>query len=159
VRPENRYAHLLNQNCQSDPQGSPGQALVPAASRRARLSWCGSLFHEIAEPQIPPRGLPAALGRLLNAKRGVLVRHHVVLILWVDGLVMRRDVDLVVGQLVLAKVLKQVRVPRPLHVYICITPVLVLSPAILKVSIDCQARKHQSTWVRNLNKRILTIAA
>jgi hypothetical protein len=46
----------------------------------------------------------------------VLIGHYVVLVFRVDGLQVRRHVDVVGGQLVLAKVLEQVGVARLLHV-------------------------------------------
>jgi hypothetical protein len=53
---------------------------------------------------------------LLDAKRGVLVGDHIVLLFGVDRLQVLWHVDVVGGQLVLAKVLKEVRMVRLLHV-------------------------------------------
>ncbi|KAI0471121.1 hypothetical protein GGR56DRAFT_132383 [Xylariaceae sp. FL0804] len=71
-------------------------------------------------------GGAAALGGALDAEGGVLVGNHVVLVLGVDGLVLRRHVDVVVGQPVAAEVLEQVRVARPLLVHVRVAAVLVL---------------------------------
>jgi hypothetical protein len=48
----------------------------------------------------------------------VLIRYHVILVFWVDGPVLRRDVNLVVGELVLAEVLEEIRVAGAMHVHI-----------------------------------------
>lgn len=86
----------------------------------------GALLHEAGEAEVLPGRLLAALRGLLDAEGGVLVGHDVVLILGVDGLVVRRHVDVVVGQLILAEVLEEIRVARPLHVYVRVAPVFVL---------------------------------
>jgi hypothetical protein len=46
----------------------------------------------------------------------MLVRHYIVFIFWIDRLVVRRDVDLVVWELVFAEVFEEVRVTGPVEV-------------------------------------------
>jgi hypothetical protein len=46
----------------------------------------------------------------------MLVRYYVVFILWVYGLVMWRDIDLVVGELVPAKIFEEIGVPWRMEV-------------------------------------------
>jgi hypothetical protein len=46
----------------------------------------------------------------------VLIRHYIVLILRIDRLVMRRHVDLIVGQFVFAEVFEEIRVAGPVEV-------------------------------------------
>jgi hypothetical protein len=46
----------------------------------------------------------------------VLIRNYIVFIFWVDRLVVRRHVNVVVGQLVLAEVFEEISVPGPVEV-------------------------------------------
>jgi hypothetical protein len=46
----------------------------------------------------------------------MLVRHYIVFIFRIDRLVVRRDVDLVVWELVFAKVFEEVRIAGPVEV-------------------------------------------
>lgn len=74
---------------------------------------------QLVQPQIPPGGLLLALRRALDAKRGVLVGHHVVLVLGVDGLQVRGDVDVFGRELrgrEVGKLLEEVGVVRVVHV-------------------------------------------
>lgn len=66
------------------------------------------------------------LRRPLDAKRGMLVWDYVVFVFGVDRLVLGRDVDFVVGQLVLAEVLEEVRVAGAVHVHVGEARVFVL---------------------------------
>lgn len=59
----------------------------------------------------------------------MLIRDNVILVFWVDGPVLRRDVNLVVGELVLAEVLEDVRVAGAMHVHIVEARVFVLGSA------------------------------
>jgi hypothetical protein len=45
-----------------------------------------------------------------------LIRNYIIFIFWVDGLVMRRNVDLIVGQLVFTEVLEEVGVSCAIEV-------------------------------------------
>ena len=83
-------------------------------------------MHQLAQPQILPGGLLHLLGGLCDAEGGVLVGDHVVLVLRVDGLQVRGHVNLVGGQLVLAKVVKEVGDPGRGHVDVRVVSVLVL---------------------------------
>lgn len=49
----------------------------------------------------------------------MLVWDYIVFVFGIDGLVVRRHVDLVVGQLVFAEVFEKVRVSGAVEVYIC----------------------------------------
>lgn len=49
-----------------------------------------------------------------------MVWNYIILVLGVDGLVVRRDVDLIVGEFVLAEVLEEVCVSRPVEVNVCV---------------------------------------
>lgn len=73
-------------------------------------------FHEVCKAEILPHGFLGLLGGALDAKGGVLVGHHVILVLRVDGLVLRRDVDVVRGEPVFAKVVKEVGIAGAMHV-------------------------------------------
>lgn len=53
-----------------------------------------TLLHQLLQPQVLPSGLPFRLSGALDPKRSVLVGYDVVFVLGVDGLVVRRDVDL-----------------------------------------------------------------
>lgn len=57
----------------------------------------------------------------------MLVGHDIVLVFWVDGLVLGRDKDLVVGQPVFADVFKEVGVARVVHVHRGVAAVFVLA--------------------------------
>lgn len=46
----------------------------------------------------------------------MLIGHYIVLIFRVDGLIVRRNVDLIIGELVFAEVFEEVRVPRSVEV-------------------------------------------
>ncbi|KAE8450903.1 hypothetical protein EG329_005343 [Mollisiaceae sp. DMI_Dod_QoI] len=46
----------------------------------------------------------------------MLIWHYIVFVFWVDGLVVRRDVDLVIRQLVFAEVFKEVGVSGAVEV-------------------------------------------
>jgi hypothetical protein len=54
----------------------------------------------------------------------MLVRHYVVLIFGIQWLIVRRDVDLVIGQLVFAEVLEEISVPRPVEMHVSVVRVL-----------------------------------
>ena len=58
--------------------------------------------------------------RALDAKRRMLVGHYIIFVFWIDGLVVRRHVDLVVGKLVFAEVLEEVGVSGTVEVDVCI---------------------------------------
>lgn len=114
-------------------QSKPSSSLIrtaatptptPTSHRRRRRRRSPS--HEVGQAQVLPGGLAGTLRGLLDAEGGVLVGHDVVLVLGVDGLVVRRHVDLVVREPVPAEVLEQVCVPRPLHVHVRVVAVLAL---------------------------------
>jgi hypothetical protein len=46
----------------------------------------------------------------------MLIGHYIVLIFRIDGLVVRRNVDLIIGELVFAKVFEEVGVPGSVEV-------------------------------------------
>jgi hypothetical protein len=46
----------------------------------------------------------------------MLIGHYIVLIFRIDGLVVRRNVDLIIGELVFAEVFEEVRVPGSVEV-------------------------------------------
>ena len=50
------------------------------------------------EPQVAPADFPVPLRSTLDAERGVLVGHHVILVFRVERLQVRRDVDVFRGQ-------------------------------------------------------------
>jgi len=50
----------------------------------------------------------------------MLVGHYIIFVFWIDGLVVRRHVDLVVGKLVFAEVLEEVGVSGTVEVDVCI---------------------------------------
>lgn len=75
-------------------------------------------MHQFPEPQVLPRRFCSSLRRTLDAKGCVLVGHHVILVLRVDGLMLRRDIDFVVREAVFAEVLEQVGIARSVHVHI-----------------------------------------
>lgn len=52
------------------------------------------LLHQFVQSQVFPRRLSFRLSGTLDAECGMLVWYHVVLVFWVDGLVVRGDVDL-----------------------------------------------------------------
>lgn len=83
-------------------------------------------MHQRHQPQILPRRLSNVLRRALDAKRRVLVGYDVIFVFRVDGLVLWRDVDFVVGELVLAKVFKEVGVAGAVHVHVRVGRVFVL---------------------------------
>jgi hypothetical protein len=64
-----------------------------SARSRAAAAAFPDARNKLSQPQIPPTDLPGVAGGLYDAEGGVLVRHHVVLVLGVDGLVLRRQVD------------------------------------------------------------------
>lgn len=81
----------------------------------------------MGEAEVAPGGLAAGLGGAGDAEGGVLVGHDVVLVLGVDGLVVRRHVHLVGRQPVVREVVEEVRVPSALQVYLREVTVFVLS--------------------------------
>lgn len=95
----------------------------PAALPNTRLR---AATHKLREPMVSPRRLAARLRRPLNSKRSVLVRHDVVLVLRVDGLVLRGDIDVVSRQLVAAELLEQVCVAGAVEMDLGIVAVFVL---------------------------------
>ena len=112
----------------ASPSISPRQG-PPRARRRRPVSFWTPL-HQLLQPKIPPRRFLHPLRRLLDAKSGVLVRHHVILVLGVDGLVLGFDVDLVVGKPVFAEVLEEVGVARAMHVDVGVGRVFVLKARV-----------------------------
>lgn len=71
----------------------------------------------------------------------MLVRHHVVLVLGVDGLVVRGDVDVVRGQLVAAKLLQEICVAGTVEVDLGVMGVLVLF--FLRECVLVDIKKHK----------------
>jgi hypothetical protein len=63
----------------------------------------------------------------------MLIRHYIILILRVDGLQVRRDVDVICGELVFAEVLEQVGVAGGLHVDVGVCCVFVLQCGLVLV--------------------------
>jgi hypothetical protein len=55
-------------------------------------------IHKRLKPEIPPNSLMPAVHGARNTKRGMLVRHDVVFIFRVWGLVLGRDVDVFDGE-------------------------------------------------------------
>lgn len=115
-----------------------GRALLPRRTSRphspspANTSPCASLGtppHQLAQSKVAPRGLSLGLCSPLDPKRGMLIRHDVVLVLGVDGLVMCRNVDVVRGQFVAAKLLHEVCVTGTVEVDLGVMGVLVLGAA------------------------------
>jgi hypothetical protein len=76
----------------------------------------GALLHEITQAKVFPSCASGLLRRTLDAKRRVLVGNNVVLVFWIDGLMLWRNVDLVIRELVFAEILKEVRVALLAHV-------------------------------------------
>jgi hypothetical protein len=68
-------------------------------ARRPARSLPRPSSHQLVQPKIPPRRLPLRLRRALDAKGCVLIGHDIVLVLGIDGLQMRRDVDVLWRQL------------------------------------------------------------
>lgn len=83
---------------------------------RIALAPFRPFFHEITQTQIFPSCATGLLRRALDAKRRVLIGNNVVLILRIDGLVLWRNVDLVVWELVFAEIFKEVRMALLTHV-------------------------------------------
>lgn len=99
---------------------APSPSTTAAALPPSRTTLPGPrlrpLGHELREPKVAPRRLAAQRRGLLDAERGVLVRHDVVLVLRVDGLVVRGHVDVVGGEAVLGEGLEEVGVARAVEV-------------------------------------------
>lgn len=72
--------------------------------------------HQLAQPEILPSRLPHLLRRALDPKRSMLVGNHVVFVLGVDRLVLRRHVDVIGREFVLAEVFEEIRVRGAMHV-------------------------------------------
>jgi hypothetical protein len=53
----------------------------------------------------------------------MLIRHYIVLVFRIERLVVRRDVDLVIWQLVFAEVLEEVCVPGSVEVHVSVVGV------------------------------------
>lgn len=123
--------HLARQPLILPPPPPPHPTTTPTSTARGPRPRPPP--HQLPQPQVLPRRLPRLLRRLGDAKRRVLVRHHVVLVLGVDGLQVRRDVDVVGGELVLAEIFKQVRVARGVHVHVGEGGVFVLFFFVRKV--------------------------
>jgi hypothetical protein len=68
----------------------------------------------------------------------MLVRHYVVLIFRIQGLVVRWDVDLIIRQLVLAKVLEEISIPRPVEMHVIMVRVLGLVLVVSKLNVCCE---------------------
>lgn len=88
---------------------TPRPRADPAAPSPA-APFPGPLAHQVAQAEVLPRGALRALRGALDAEGGVLVGDDVVLVLRVDGLVLGRDVDVVVREAVAAEVLEEVGV-------------------------------------------------
>ena len=95
---------------------SSRQALTSILKFRLLLHW--AFLHQIRQSQVLPSSLFRLLRGSLNPKRRVLVWHYIVLVFWVDRLVMRGNIDFVVGQLVFAEIFEEVRVPRAVEVHV-----------------------------------------
>lgn len=66
--------------------------------------------HQPVQSQIPPRRIAGLLLGALDAKRCVLIRNDIVLVVGVERLVLRRNVDFLGRELDARKVLEQVGV-------------------------------------------------
>lgn len=82
--------------------------------------------HQLAQSKVAPGRLAARLGGTLDAECGVLLGHDIILVLRVDGLVLRGDVNVVGGQLVAAELLEQVSVAGPVEVNLGMLGVFIL---------------------------------
>jgi hypothetical protein len=85
-------------------------------------SFPGSSSHEFIESKVAPRGLLFSLCCALDAKGGVLVRHDIIFVFGIDGLQVRRDVNVFRRELRRGWVrerLEKVRVVRVVHVQVC----------------------------------------
>jgi hypothetical protein len=92
------------------PPASAWQTFAPILKLHTNALLPRSLLHQIRQPQVLPSSLLGLLRSSLNAKRCMLVRHYIVLIFWINGLVMGRHVDFVVRELVFAEIFEEVRV-------------------------------------------------
>lgn len=100
----------------STPSPSTTTATLPPAGSSLPGPRLRPLRHELSEPKVAPGRLAAQRRGLLDAKGGVLVGHDVVLVLRVDGLVVRGHVDVVGGEAVLGEGLEEVGVARAVEV-------------------------------------------
>ncbi len=105
---------------------SPRQPLVALHPAAAATSRRRSLAHQLRQAEILPRRLAHLLRRFLDAKSGVLIGHYIILVFWVDGLVVRWHVDVVVGQLAAAEILEQVCVAGAMVVQVRVAAVFIL---------------------------------
>lgn len=108
-------------------QASAWQTAISQLPRRPspqRAALSRPLLHQISQTQVLPSRFPSLLRGSLNPKCCMLIWHYVILIFGIQWLIMRRDIDLVIRQLVFAEVLEEISVPRPVEVHVIMVRVL-----------------------------------
>jgi len=96
----------------------------PRPSVQPSLLHPRSLLHQVPQSQVFPSSLLYLLRRPLNSKRRMLIRYYIIFILRVDRLVVRRNIDLVIGEFVLAEVFEEVGVAGTVEVDVSVGGVL-----------------------------------
>lgn len=81
-------------------------------SSRHSAALLVALLHQLSQTEILPCRLLVLLGCALDAKGSVLIRHDVILVFGIDGLMLRGHVDFIVGEPIAAEVLEEVGVVR-----------------------------------------------
>lgn len=88
----------------TSPRNTLTQPPIPLQSIRRPIG------HQPRQPQIPPSRFPRFLRCALDPEGRVLVRHDVVFVVRVDGLVLRRDRDFLGGEFDAVEVFEEVGV-------------------------------------------------
>jgi len=87
----------------------------------------------------------------------MLIRHNVILILRVDRLVLRFDINLIIGEFILGEILEQVRVPGAMHVDIREGGVLILQSSFSEMGkrgYRGKRQKQDKLGQRNRRRRL-----
>ncbi len=98
----------------------------------------GPFLHQISQSQISPCGFPSLLCSPLDSKCRMLIWHYIVLIFRIQWLVVRRDVDVVIRQLVFAEIFKEVCVSRPVKMHVSMVRIFRLVPLVSMLGVCCE---------------------
>jgi hypothetical protein len=121
--PQRQQDRLVRSSCRNTASTHACTASYPCTcSYSPSRRFAGSPSHQVIEPEIPPRRFLLGLRRALDAKRGVLIWNDVILIFRVDGLQVRRNIDVFWRELGggrVCKGLEEVGMVRVVHVKVC----------------------------------------
>lgn len=102
----------MHHECESSQKPAPTATLnsTSACLTLLTLFWGRTGSHQPVQSQVSPRRLARLLLRSLNAKGSVLIWDYIVLIVGIEWLMLRRDIDLLCGQFDACEVFEQVGV-------------------------------------------------